>query len=87
MNLPLTYTSWDEWVPEDRLLKLNEAGLAKRRQLLEQQTRKNRPVVAAGSSTSPVPGKDKGKGKKDAKKRARESGLDNVGCFSTSTLV
>jgi hypothetical protein len=34
---------WDEWVPEMRLLKLNEAGFAKRRALLEAQTKKNRP--------------------------------------------
>jgi hypothetical protein len=61
--------------------------LAKRRSLLEQQTRKNRPApptTAAGSSSSPAPGsngtgKDKGKGKKDAKKRARDSGIDSVG--------
>ena len=69
---------WDEWVPEQRLLKLNEAGFQKRRQLLEQQTKKNRP----SSATSPAPtgkGKEKG-GKKgeSSKKRGRESGVDNV---------
>jgi len=70
--------TWDEWVPEQRLLKLNEQGFMKRRQLLEQQTKKNRPPSAAGSSMSPAPTKEKGKGKKgDAgKKRARDSGVD-----------
>ena len=66
------------------MLKLNEAGFAKRRQLLEQQTKKTRPVVAtttvavspAGSSVKDV----KGKGKKGetSKKRARDSMIDTV---------
>lgn len=65
-------------MPEARLLKLNEAGFAKRKQLLEQQTKKIRP---AGSTSSPAVDK-KGKGKKasaaDAKKRARDSGVESV---------
>jgi mortality factor 4-like protein 1 len=66
-------------VPEARLLKLNEAGFAKRRQLLEQQTKKNRPAGA----TSPTPGSAKGKEKakkgENSKKRPREfSTIDNV---------
>ena len=69
---------WDEWVPEARLLKLNEAGFAKRKQLLEQQTKKLRP----SASTSSPAVKEKGKGKKavaaDAKKRARDSGVESV---------
>lgn len=69
---------WDEWVPEARLLKLNEQGFAKRKQLLEQQTKKARP----GASTSSPAVKDKGKGKKaaaaEAKKRARDSGIESV---------
>lgn len=69
--------SWDEWVPEQRLHKLNEAGFAKRRQLLEQQSQKTRP----GSADSPAPskGKDKAAYKKDgSRKRARDSGVDTV---------
>lgn len=70
--------SWDEWVPEARLLKLNEAGFTKRKQLLEQQTKKLRP---SASTSSPVV-KEKGKGKKtsaaEAKKRARDSGVESV---------
>lgn len=73
--------SWDEWVPEARLLKLNESGFIKRKQLLEQQTKKNRPGATAGTSTSAT-GKDKGKGKKasaaEARKRARDSGVESV---------
>jgi mortality factor 4-like protein 1 len=82
----LTYTRWDEWVPEGRLLKLNEQGFALRRKLLEAQTKKSRPSAAAasasggagaaggagGSSASPAPG---GKGK--------EKGLTKKGESST----
>ncbi|WWC91000.1 uncharacterized protein L201_005939 [Kwoniella dendrophila CBS 6074] len=77
--------TWDEWVPEQRLLKLNDAGFAKRRALLDAQAKKNRPPSVAGSSTaSPAPtntntpttakGKEKGGSKKsESKKRSRES--------------
>ncbi|WWD06962.1 hypothetical protein V865_005059 [Kwoniella europaea PYCC6329] len=80
--------TWDEWVPEQRLLKLNEAGFAKRRALLDAQAKKNRPPSAAGSSTaSPAPattttGKGKEKGKKgESKKRSRESGVDTEAAY------
>lgn len=67
--------TWDEWVPEQRLLKLNDAGFAKRRQLLEQQTKKNRP--AAASTSSPVPAKkERGVKKEGGKRKARESAID-----------
>lgn len=69
--------TWDEWVPEARLLKLNEAGFAKRRQLLEQQTKKNRPAGAV-SPPGGVKGKEKGKKAEGSKKRGREySTIDN----------
>ncbi|WWC72880.1 uncharacterized protein I206_106844 [Kwoniella pini CBS 10737] len=80
-------TTWDEWVPEQRLLKLNEAGFAKRRALLDAQAKKNRPPSVAGSSTaSPAPastakGKEKGGKKNDSKKRARESAVDTEAAF------
>lgn len=64
--------TWDEWVPEARLLKLNEAGFAKRRQLLEQQTKKNRPAGAASPASSSVKGKEKAKKAESGKKRTRE---------------
>lgn len=72
---------WDEWVPEMRLLKLNEAGFAKRRALLEAQTKKNRPVAAAAAEAlAPLTkGKDaKGKKGESSRKRARDAGLDTV---------
>lgn len=80
------YHRWDEWVPEMRLLKLNEAGFAKRRALLEAQTKKNRPAPPP-SSESPAPASVKGKepkaptGKKgeSSRKRGRDTGLDTVG--------
>jgi hypothetical protein len=93
---------WDEWVPEGRLLKLNEAGFALRRKLLEAQTKKNRPsapavstaAAAAGASTSPAPGakgKEKGGAKKgetgSARKRARETANDTVSGGEESDLT
>lgn len=75
-------------MPEMRLLKLNEAGFAKRRALLEAQTKKNRPQSAlATASASPAPtpkGKEpktttkKGEG---SRKRGRDTGLDTVSSF------
>jgi hypothetical protein len=67
---------WDEWVPEQRLLKLNEIGFARRRALLDAQAKKGRP----GSTESPVPSKGKEKSKKGegSKKRGRDSGMDTV---------
>jgi hypothetical protein len=66
-------------VPEARLLKLNEAGFAKRRQLLEQQTKKNRPPGTASPVPSSVKGKEKGKKAESSKKRSREiSTIENV---------
>jgi len=57
---------------------LNEAGISKRKQLADQQTQKSRSV---GSIASPVV-KEKGKGRKggaaEAKKRARDSGIESV---------
>lgn len=76
---------WDEWVPEMRLLKLNEAGFAKRRALLEAQSKKNR-GLASTATDSPAPsakGKEtKATGKKGevSRKRARDTGLDTVSC-------
>lgn len=66
-------------MPEARLLKLNEAGFAKRRQLLEQQTKKNRPPGTASPVPSSVKGKEKGKKAESSKKRSREiSTIENV---------
>jgi len=72
---------WDEWVPEQRLLKLNEAGFAKRRQLMEAQTKKNRPPPIGGGASPAAgsKGKDKaGKKGEGSRKRARDSGVDTV---------
>ena len=68
---------WDEWVPEARLLKLNEAGFNKRKQLADQQTQKSRSIGVGGASPAI---KEKGKGKKggETKKRARDSGIESV---------
>jgi hypothetical protein len=73
--------SWDEWVPEARLLKLNEAGFNKRKQLADQQTQKSRSIGVGGASPAI---KEKGKGKKggETKKRARDSGIESVCVFT-----
>lgn len=68
-------------MPEQRLLKLNEQGFQKRKQLLDQQTKKNRPASAPSPpSTAGTSGKGKDKGKKgeNSKKRGRETGVDTV---------
>ncbi|KAL7421050.1 Esa1p-associated factor [Cryptotrichosporon argae] len=67
--------TWDEWVPEMRLLKLNEAGFAKRRALLDAQTKKNRPAGAE----SPTPAERrqaKLKKAEGSRKRGRDSIAD-----------
>ena len=86
--LYLEQLRWDEWVPEARLLKLNEAGFAKRRQLLEQQTKKNRPAGAASPASSSVKGKEKAKKAESGKKRTREvSTIENVRWFFRTVLM
>lgn len=66
--------SWDEWVPESRLLKLNEAGFAKRRALLDAQAKKGRSAGGSGGAGSPGAGKGSLKDKKkDTKKRGRDA--------------
>lgn len=65
-----------------RLLKLNEAGFAKRRALLEAQSKKNRPTQPTTDSPAPsTKGKEtKATGKKGegSRKRGRDTGLDTV---------
>jgi mortality factor 4-like protein 1 len=77
---------WDEWVPEARLLKLNEAGFNKRKQLADQQTQKSRSIGVGGASPAI---KEKGKGKKggETKKRARDSGIESVCIYPFSHLL
>ncbi|XAO25062.1 hypothetical protein I312_103871 [Cryptococcus bacillisporus CA1280] len=66
--------TWDEWVPESRLLKLNEAGFAKRRALLDAQAKKGRSTGGSGGAGSPGVGKGGLKDKKkDTKKRGRDA--------------
>lgn len=73
MSADLPY-SWDEWVPESRLLKLNEAGFAKRRALLDAQAKKGRSTGGSGGAGSPGAGKGGLKDKKkDTKKRGRDA--------------
>jgi mortality factor 4-like protein 1 len=44
--------SWDEWVPESRLLKLNEDNVAKQKQLNEAQLARDRLEREQGASAS-----------------------------------
>ncbi|KAF7290520.1 MRG-domain-containing protein [Mycena indigotica] len=43
-------TTWDEWVPTDRLLKDNEVNRIKQKELKQQQTAKERPPTKASTS-------------------------------------
>lgn len=63
------------------MLKLNEAGFAKRRALLEAQTKKNRPFMStAESPAGGAKGKDaKGKKGESSRKRGRDAGMETVG--------
>ncbi|ODN97265.1 mortality factor 4-like protein 1 [Cryptococcus wingfieldii CBS 7118] len=77
--------TWDEWVPESRLLKLNEAGFAKRRALLEAQAKKGRSSISSAAGTaggggsgtaSPGIGAAGRKPLKDFKKDGKKRGRD-----------
>lgn len=76
---------WDEWVPESRVLKLNEAGFAKQRTLLAAQSsnkRANASPAPSSAKTGAAAASSSGRGaatkKAEGKKRGRESGVDNV---------
>jgi hypothetical protein len=67
--------SWDEWVPEDRVLKWTETNLQKQTQLREAHNRKK----PARSSTSTSISTDKAHdGESRGRKRARDSSLDKA---------
>ncbi|CAO3696120.1 unnamed protein product [Umbelopsis ramanniana] len=67
--------TWDEWVPEDRVLKWTETNLQKQAQLKEAHNRK-KPVR---SSTSTSIATDKAHdGESRGRKRARDSSLDKA---------
>lgn len=67
--------SWDEWVPEDRVLKWTETNLQKQAQLKEAHYKK-KPARSAASST---PTTEKGHdGESRGRKRARDSSLDKA---------
>ncbi|KAG2185777.1 hypothetical protein INT43_002214 [Umbelopsis isabellina] len=67
--------TWDEWVPEDRVLKWTETNLQKQAQLKEAHYRK-KPARSAASST---PTTEKGHdGESRGRKRARDSSLDKA---------
>lgn len=67
-------------MPEVRLLKLNETGFAKRRALLEAQTKKNRPSAVSVEAATAKGKETKGPGKKGegSRKRGRDTGLETV---------
>ncbi|KAG0165327.1 Esa1p-associated factor [Apophysomyces sp. BC1034] len=61
--------TWDEWVPESRVLRWNDTNLAMQRQLKELYTGKSK---SRGSSSTASPGPDQQAGKK----RSRDSSID-----------
>lgn len=70
--LPKTI-SWDEWVPESRALKLNEANLAKQASLKESYPGKKKTVPKTSTSTE---SSDRGK------KRAKDTSVDKEEDFT-----
>ncbi|KAG0148209.1 hypothetical protein CROQUDRAFT_41727 [Cronartium quercuum f. sp. fusiforme G11] len=73
--------SWDEWVPEDRLLKLNEENLRKQKELNEARRLKDIPEKSIGKDrlTDGRVGSTVDKGKKPegrGTKRSRELGAE-----------
>jgi mortality factor 4-like protein 1 len=67
--------SWDEWVPEDRVLKWTETNLQKQAQLKEAHNRKK--PVRSSTSTSITTDKAHD-GESRGRKRARDSSLDKA---------
>ena len=83
---PAELTSWDEWVPESRLLKLNEENQARQKQLMDAQLAKDRAERDAlhakekearhqggASGTANGTGSRRESGAPRGQKRARES--------------
>lgn len=72
--------TWDEWVPEDRLMKLNEETLQRQRQLNEAQRAKNAAESAAlreKAAEGKAGAGDKGKRAEGrGTKRGRDSGVE-----------
>ncbi|KAF9390557.1 Esa1p-associated factor [Podila verticillata] len=65
--------TWDEWVPESRALKLNEANLAKQASLKESYPGKKKTVPKTSTSTE---SSDRGK------KRAKDTSVDKEEDFT-----
>lgn len=65
----LTNNRWDEWVPEERIMKLNEANRVKQAEVNSTITKKKVVKVAV---VDPL---------KESKKRRRESMQDKVTLF------
>ncbi|XP_052247527.1 mortality factor 4-like protein 1 [Dreissena polymorpha] len=69
--------NWDEWVPETRILKLNDAGLQKQKECyaaLKAEKAKNREKAKEAKDAGlPVPGKTKKKKEKEKEVAAKEA--------------
>ena len=63
--------SWDEWVPESRILKLVEENLERQRDLQSSYSRKREPSKKSTDGSSST-------GNSSTKKRAREGATDKV---------
>ncbi|OZJ04196.1 hypothetical protein BZG36_02180 [Bifiguratus adelaidae] len=62
--------SWDEWVPESRALKFNEANLSRQQQLRELHLQKKKPTKTTGSPA------DRHESERGSRKRARDHSID-----------
>lgn len=74
INIP-PLLSWDEWVPEDRVMKWTETNLQKQSQLREAYNKKK----PARSTTSASAISDRAHdGESRGRKRARDSSMDKA---------
>ncbi|KAG2179461.1 hypothetical protein INT44_006307, partial [Umbelopsis vinacea] len=67
--------TWDEWVPEDRVLKWTETNLQKQTQLKEAHNRKK---PARSSTSTSITTEKSHDGESRGRKRARDSSLDKA---------
>jgi mortality factor 4-like protein 1 len=72
--------NWDEWVPETRILKLNDAGLQKQKECLAalkaQRAKEREKAREAKESGQPLPTKKDKKKEKESKDRSATPTVD-----------
>ena len=89
MSFPARLSSWDEWVPQERLLKYNDINLAKQKVINAESyaaDKKAKAAASSGSGTSKSGGASGG-GRKDgrAHEGSRKRRRDDV-CVNASMV-